>query len=569
MLSFERPIAGVLTPLFALRSETDCGCGNLRSLRDFIEWAAARGFRCVQLLPVNETGGDHSPYNAISSVAIEPTTIDMVAVPELPSADFAALGKKHLIEDLRQGSVQWPQVKALQGALLRAAFEHFTETHLRANDGRAEEFKAFVQEQSAWLEGYALFRVLMGRHGDERWELWPQEVRNRPAAVEWLASQKQPVKDEIATEMAFFQYVQWLAFSQWRAVKAFASAHGVALMGDIPFGVNYHSADVWAEPALFDLRWSGGAPPEPAFTDDEFVCKWGQNWGVPLYRWPRHRETGFAWWRQRVRMIAESFHVFRIDHVLGFFRIYGFPWRPERNAEFAPLGIEEARVITGGELPRFHEQPDNTPEHKAANRAQGEEFLRVLQSEVGPGALVGEDLGTVPDYVRPSLLSLEVPGFKVPQWEEEPDKRLTPANEYPRCSVATYATHDHDPLRTMWDKWMGLIRAAIQEPERLAAARDHAWWEVRRLGGWAGFEVPRILDFEEVHMPLIAGLLRCNSWLAVLMITDLLGTTQRFNVPGTVGAGNWSARLPQGWDQSHSKAIEAVAGLIRECGRAV
>ncbi len=568
MLSFERPIAGVLTPLFALRSEGDCGCGNVQSLRAFIEWSAANGFRCVQLLPVNETGGDHSPYNAISSVSIEPTTIDMAAVPDLQPAEFATIAEAHRVESLREGPVLWAEVKTLQRALLRRAFANFTERHLESNDARAKEFNAFVKDEAAWLEGYAFFRVLADRNGGERWETWPAGIRTISAATAWLAAQRKGDKNEFAQEVRFFQYVQWLAFTQWRAVKAFASERGVVLMGDIPFGVNYHSADVWSQPNLFDLRWSGGAPPEPAFTDDEFVCKWGQNWGVPLYQWPRHRESGFAWWRQRVRMIAESFHVFRIDHVLGFFRIYGFPWRPERNPEFAPLGIDEAKAITGGELPRFHERPDDTPEHKDANRIQGEEFLRVLQSEVGPGALVGEDLGTVPDYVRPSLLSLDVPGFKVPQWEEEPDKqKLTPGAEYPRCSVTTFATHDHDPLRTMWDKWMAIIRAAIEEPERLAGARDHAWWEVRRMATWAAFDVPRILDFEEVHLSLLAGLMRSNSWLAILMITDLLGTTQRFNVPGTVGAGNWSARLPAGWETTHARQIASVAELVRSSGR--
>ncbi|MEQ1852882.1 MAG: 4-alpha-glucanotransferase, partial [Chthoniobacteraceae bacterium] len=259
--------------------------------------------------------------------------------------------------------------------------------------------------------------------------------------------------------------------------------------------------------------------------------------------------------------------IFRIDHVLGFYRIYAFPWRPERNAEFLPLTEEEARSRAGGELPRFHERADDSPEHCAANRAQGEEFLRVLQEEVGPDALVGEDLGTVPEYVRPSLLALGVPGFKVPLWEAELDLRLTPGDQYPRCSVATYATHDHDPLCAMWEKWMAIIRAALEEPERLAAQRDFAWREVRRFSAWAGFYVPCIQAFEEVHELLLAGLFRCNSSLAIVMITDLLGTTERFNVPGSVGDENWSARLPAAWDATFSEKIWRIARLIRDAGR--
>jgi 4-alpha-glucanotransferase len=567
LLAHEKPIAGVLAPLFALRAEGDIGCGNLLALRRFITWARDHGFRCVQLLPVNETGGDHSPYNAISSVALEPTTIDMAAVPDLQPAEFSAIAEAHHVHALRGEAVHWREVKALQRALLERAFANFSDRHWEANDARARAFLEFVRAEAGWLEGYSLFRVLMGRHGSEHWERWPGEVRSLAAAQKWLHEQRTGARKEMEQQARFFQYAQWLAFGQWREVKQFAAEHTVALMGDVPFGVNYHSADVWAQPELFDLRWSGGAPPEPAFSDDEFVVKWGQNWGVPLYHWPEHRATGFAWWRQRVRKIQEGFHLFRIDHVLGFYRIYGFPWRPERNTEFTGLSAHEASSRTGGELPRFHDRPDRDTEQKAANRAQGEEFLRVLQSEVGSHALVGEDLGTVPDYVRPSLLSLGVPGFKVPQWEQEPDKRLTPGSEYTRCSVATYATHDHDPLRVMWEKWMGIIHAAIAEPERLAGERDHAWWEVRRLAAWAGFEVPHMMEFEQAHEALVAGLLRSNSWLVVLMITDVLGTSQRFNVPGTVDAGNWSARLPENWEMTYAQPIGRIAGLIRASGR--
>lgn len=567
LLSYEERIAGVLTPLFALSSEADIGCGNLHSLAAFIEWAAAHGFRCVQLLPVNETGGDHSPYNAISSVALEPTTIDLAAVPDLSPAEFAKISEAHHVASLRGGHVKWKEVKTLQHALLRRACENFVRKHLETNDARGWDFSDFVRAEADWLEGYALFRVLMDKHGDEQWSKWPENVRTLAAAQKWLARQKAPARKVIADEARYYQYVQWLAFTQWRAVKKLASARGVALMGDVPFGVNYHSADVWSQPELFDLRWSGGAPPEPAFANDDFVRKWGQNWGVPLYHWPRHRETGFAWWRQRVRKIHEGFHLFRIDHVLGFYRIYGFPWRPELNVEFALLTEDQAKLRTGGELPRFHEFPDDTPEHKAANRAQGEEFLRVLQSEIGQHTLVGEDLGTVPSYVRPSLLSLDIPGFKVPQWEVESEWRLTPGADYPRCSVATYATHDHDPLRVMWDQWMAIIRAALDDPQRLGPVRDLAWKEVRRNAGWAGFDVPQILEFDEIHERFVAGLLRCNSWLAILMITDLLGTTQRFNVPGTVDTGNWSARLPATWPTDYAAKIDRIARLVREMGR--
>jgi 4-alpha-glucanotransferase len=574
VLSEDRRIAGVLTPLFALRSARDLGCGDLGSLREFIGWAAEAGFHCVQLLPVNETGADHSPYNAISSVALEPTTLDLTAVPDLASAELAAVAEQYGAESLRDGPVRWQEVKALKHVALRRAFTAFNEQPSGANDPRAREFARFIEAEASWLESYALFRVFVERQGSEQWDQWPQSLGSFESARAWLAAQPAAFRVEFEQDVLYYKYVQWLAFTQWREVKAFADQQGVVLMGDIPFGVSYYSADVWAAPELFDHQWSGGAPPEPAFWGDDFVRRWGQNWGVPLYRWAAHRAQGFAWWRQRARQVAEGFHLFRIDHVLGFYRIYGFPWRPQRNAEFIPLTDEEAMERTGGELPHYLEHADDSPEHKAANRAQGEELLRMLQEEVGPHALVGEDLGTVPDYVRPSLLSLGIPGFKVPQWEtdpaREPERHLIAGRDYPRCSIATYATHDHDPLRMMWMRWMNAIEAALHDPHThaLVDARDQAWRDARQLASWAGFEIPRILPFEDVHESFLRALFQSNSWLAVVMITDLLGTEQRFNVPGSVADSNWSARLPAGWMARYSPQITRAQELIRETARA-
>ncbi len=555
----EKLLAGLLAPLFALRGENDLGIGDIGALREFVDWSADLGFGVVQLLPINETGNDNSPYNAISSVALDPTTIEIARLHDLTPEDFTEITQGLDLEKLREGPVAYPLVKGLKQALLRRAFENFSRGSWKRNDSRARKFRAFQQANEAWLSPYALFRVLMEDNGgSERWDTWPDDRQTAPAARLWL--EKQPAKERrrVELEMRFFTYVQWVAWTQWEALKHHAESRGVALMGDVPFGVSYYSADVFGEPDLFDHRWSGGAPPEPLFKDDAFTCKWGQNWGVPLYRWPKMREENFAWWRRRVRMVRDVFHLFRIDHVLGFYRIYSFPWRPQRNAEFLPLTEAEAMEKTGGDLPHFHEHDDETPAGKKANRLQGEEFLRVLLEETGDYRLVGEDLGTVPDYVRPSLHSLKIPGFRIPFWEGQPDKSLLAGAEYDRLSVATFATHDHEPLRATWEHWMAVIEEALHRPQELAAERDHTWWEVRRFAGWAGFEVPRITPFEEVHDQFLAALFRSNSWLAICMITDLFGTTQRFNIPGAVSESNWSQRLgsangktmpfwPSGW----------------------
>src|SRR5712671_681773 len=177
-------------------------------------------------------------------------------------------------------------------------------------------------------------------------------------------------------------------FRKDEAVKSYGETKGVFLMGDIPFGVGRFSADVWANRSLFDLDWSGGAPPEKVFKVDPFTEKWGQNWGIPNYRWDELRRRNFEWWRTRVRNIQKVFHLYRIDHVLGFLRIYSFPWTPDRNAEFLPLSEAEAATRTGGRLPGFKQFPDDKPERKAINQAQGEEILRVVLEASGETTVV-------------------------------------------------------------------------------------------------------------------------------------------------------------------------------------
>ena len=547
LLTPDHLLAGILAPLFALRRDDDLGIGDVGSLREFVDWTAEQGFRLVQLLPINETGNDHSPYNAISSVALDPTTIEVtpLAIPELTEEDFAEITSSVDLRVLRAGSVIYSFVKPLKLRLLDRAFAHFMATSWRRNDTRSREFRAFCRAERAWLKDYALFRVLMDENGGtERWDTWPAEQQTADAAGHWLAGQRPAVRRAFELRMRAAKYRQWIAWEQWRDVKAYAEARGVALMGDIPFGVSYYSADTWGVPEIFDLKWSGGCPPERILEVDEFTHKWGQNWGVPLYRWDVLRARGYDWWRQRVRKIREVFHLFRIDHVLGVFRIYGFPWRPDRNAEFLPLTEDAARKLTGGELPHFCPNADDTPGHQRANASQGEEILRVLLEECGDYRLIGEDLGEVPPYVRPCLQRLRIAGFKIPQWENESGGAMIGGANYERLSLVTYATHDHDPLRAMWDGWVAAITAAETGGPATHAARDRALHEVRRFAAYAGLEISRVAPWSaDVHLRLLAATLRSNSWLCVFMITDLFGTAERFNIPGAVSNGNWSHRL--------------------------
>src|SRR5215471_3100514 len=450
-LSLEKKIAGVLVPLFALRREDDLGIGDLCALREFIDWIAEVGFTLVQLLPITETGADNSPYNAISSMAIEPTTLYLApdSPEDLTRKDFDAALSEINLTTLRRGSVKYRQVKELKQRILEKAFVNFA---AHAGEKRQSEFDRFCEEESFWLRDYALFRVLIEQNnGSAAWDEWPPQHQTIESAGNWLRNLPPEKLPAVTRRLDFFCYVQWIAHQQWRNVKTHAEQRGVALMGDIPFGVSYYSADVFSRRDEFILDWSGGAPPEPTFRDDAFTQKWGQNWGIPLYRWSTMRANNLQWWHERVRAIRRIFHLFRVDHVQGFYRIYAFPWRPQRNNEFLPLDQHQMLELTGGRAPHFVPRNDDAFENREANKRDGEEYLRVVLQEAGAARVVGEDLGVVPDYVRPNLRSLGIAGFKIPQWEIR-DGMIIPGNIYDRLSVATYATHDHEPIRALWEQ---------------------------------------------------------------------------------------------------------------------
>ena len=563
-LSPEKKVAGVLVPLFALRREDDLGIGDLGALRDFIDWIAEIGFTLVQLLPINETSADNSPYNAISSMAIEPTTLHLgPGSPEdLTRNDFAEALSDTDVAGLRRGRVKYRQVKELKQRILEKAFANFS---ARADEKRQSEFERFCEDESSWLRDYALFRVLIEQNkGSAAWDQWPQQHQTTETARNWLRDLPLEKQTPLTRRLDFFCYVQWIAHQQWRDIKAHAEQRGVALIGDIPFGISYYSADVFSRPNEFVLDWSGGAPPEPTFKDDAFTQKWGQNWGIPLYRWDGMRANNFQWWRERVRGTRRIFHLFRIDHVQGFYRVYAFPWRPARNREFLPLDQHQMLERTGGRAPHFIPRDDDTPENREANKCEGEEYLRVVLEGAGAARVVGEDLGVVPEYVRPNLRCLSIGGFKIPQWEIR-DGMVIPSERYERLSVATYATHDHEPIRAFWEE-------AHELPSSETGQQARATLEKIALFAGLNSKIDQ-LDYEKDFYPAVMdALFRCNSWIAVVMITDLLARKYRFNVPGTKANLNWTRRIQRSIAKLRSsrkeqKRMQLIHELLKRTGR--
>lgn len=570
-----RRLAGVLVPVFSIRGENDLGIGDVASLREFVNFASKVGFGFVQLLPINETGPDNSPYNAISSVAIEPMTLDCtpIGLEDLSAEDSVVVLADYELEVLNAGNVQYESVRKLKRALLEKAYEGFLANVNGRDDIRAREFESFCVREAEWLNDYCVFRLLMDREGGSHvWQDWPEEFRCKESATELLAKKTTPSDSFIwDKKLRYYAYVQWIAYSQWNQLADHAASRDISLMGDIPIGVSLYSVDVWANLEIFDLDWFGGAPPEKLFKDDEFVQKWGQNWGIPLYRWDVLKGRHYDWWRQRVSKATEIFGMFRVDHALGFYRIYAFPWNPVRNEEFLPLTEVEAGDLCGGSLPGFKPRPDDSEEDKVANRKNGEVYLSMIKQAAGVAEVIAEDLGTVPDYVRPSLEKLGIAGMKVPQWEHT-NGEVTSGLQYPGCSFATYATHDHLPIPAQWrEMYQQLCGSEVESAD---------WWIAKNflqsLCNFAGIELEdgyKIPEFgPEVWHRLIRELCFSNSDRVAFMISDLLEDDNRINVPGIMDGLNWTYRVPVSSKQlrigpDFHELRRSIKNVLNETGR--
>ena len=326
--------AGIVAPLFSLRSEHDWGIGDFATLREAIDLVAEAEMHALQLLPINDTTftrdkGDSYPYNAISVDALHPIYIDPAELGALsdPAQQQAFEAEAAELRALPQ--VDYPRVLALKERYLRRVF---------AEQGQADLssplFQSFFTESEHWLRPYALYCVLRDRHpglAPEQWTGWEQYDAQRAKTFAEEA--------EVREEIHYYYWLQFVLDRQLRAVRRYAEEKRVFLKGDLPIGVAPHGVDVWIDPSLFHTDQSAGAPP------DDFAAD-GQNWGFPTYDWERMQTDDFLWWRKRFARQAHYFHAFRIDHILGFFRI----WEVPRSEHSGLLGhFHPAHPYTLGE----------------------------------------------------------------------------------------------------------------------------------------------------------------------------------------------------------------------------
>jgi len=469
------PHHGICVPLFSLQAQKGCGIGEFLDLIPLIQWCKKVGFDCLQLLPLNDQGMDQSPYNPLSSCALDPIYLSL---RELPGAKGF---------DLFESKLERRELKKLKLSWLRRYFEE--------NFEKTKEHDQFL-EKHAWLTSYAKFMTLKERYEYRHWKEWPS------------------TSDVTEKQIQFHSFVQFLCFSQMEKVHDFATKNAFLLIGDLPILLSPDSVDVWTHPNLFRLDLIAGAPP------DRYNAH-GQKWGFPLFNWDEMRKSEFSWWKQRLKTIESLYHIYRLDHVVGFFRIWAIP--PEKPSE------------EGFFIPK---DPPFWPRH-------GEEILQTF-IESSPLLPIGEDLGTIPSFVRPILKNLGICGMKILRWEGD-----TPYQAYEPLSITSVSTPDMEPLFLWWEKY----------PEEASLfAKKKNWTYQPHLT--PDQQISILKDAHHTSSLFHVNLLQEYLFPFKELISSNL-EEERINVPGTLSLANWTYRFRPTLEEiiehrSLSKMIEEI-----------
>ena len=324
---YNRKLAGTQVPVFSLRTRKSAGIGDFGDLKTMIDFVASTGQKVLQLLPINDTTITHTwtdsyPYSCISVFAIHPQYADLHALPELKNAKARAEAEKTRAELNALDKIDYEKVNDFKINYLRQIFNQEGGKMMKT-----AEYKAFFQDTELWLVPYAQYSYLRDKNGTADFNQWPDHQVWDEAERKALADPKTAAYKNVA----FFYFVQFVLDRQMQEAHEHAKTKGVILKGDIPIGVNRNGCDVWTEPKYFNLNGQAGAPP------DDFSAN-GQNWGFPTYNWFEMLKDGCQWWNRRFQNMARYFDAYRIDHVLGFFRIWEIPVHSVHGllGQFAP-----------------------------------------------------------------------------------------------------------------------------------------------------------------------------------------------------------------------------------------
>ncbi len=472
---------GLAIPLSALRSRKSCGIGEFYDLIPLIDWCRQISFDCIQLLPLTDMGRDTSPYNSMSSCALDPIYLSLRTLPDANQAELAA--SFHELTHLPRVAIQEVKQKKLNWL-----YTYFL--HTFSSIEKTEDYQRFIEGQ-AWLLPYALFKACKTQYGERCWQDWPESARQYDPSL--IHTSQQTVN--------FYVYLQYLCYKQLKTVRDYATSQSVFLKGDLPILLSPDSVDVWENRSLFDLTLVAGAPPD-------YYNKLGQKWGFPLPNWEAMREEQFSWWKQRLKMAAQGFHLYRIDHVVGFFRIWGIPQNlPAKEGHFIP------------------KNPRLWPAH-------GEHILEKIL-EASPLLPIAEDLGVIPKEVPLILKKLGICGTKVLRWQRdwEDGERYIPYHLYEPFSMTTVSTHDCDTLRGWWQFY----------PEEAKAFCLFKGWNYQR-----NLPPERILEIlhDAHHTPSYFHINLLQEYLA--LFPNLVHSNpqeERINIPGEILPTNWTYRF--------------------------
>jgi len=475
-----------LLPLFSLRAKTDFGIGDFGSVDGLFAWLEQSGQRLWMMLPLLPTAwGDPSPYSTCCAFGLNPLFIDLNPLIHRYALALHEEEKRTLEEARHSPTVRYDLVVPLKAAILSRAFGAFQENVDPA-------FETFCTEKRAWLDEYALFAALSEEQQRRPWWEWKDGLSERnPEALH-------QAKIRLARAVKFQQWAQWVADVQWRQVRKAAATRGVLVCGDEPFIIGQNSSDCWSHPALLRRDARLGVPP------DDFAAD-GQDWGLPWFDFAAMEAEGYQWLKFRAEQAAGYYDLRRVDHAVGYFRQY---LRDEKT-------------------PRGRFLPDAEPQQASL----GERNFKLLSSAAPPppgqpSAIIAEDLGVIPAFVRGVLDALQLPGYKVMRWARD-DGRYHDPRQYPALSLVTTGTHDSETLREWW---------VVSQPwEREAVCRTFP--ELN------GFQPPPSEFTPRLHEALLRAALNSNSGLCVLPWQDVFGESERVNLPGTVSDANWTYRM--------------------------
>lgn len=491
--------SGVLLPISSLPGPYGIGCFSKEAYR-FVDFLVEAKQTYWQILPIGPTSYGDSPYQSFSTYAGNPYFIDLeelihqgfLTEEECRAVDFG--------EDA--ASIDYEKIYLGRFGLLRKAFE-------RSGVEAWEDYREFCSRHAFWLEDYALYMAIKAKFGGQSYRLWPEDIRTRKEEA------LETYRRELEREVALYRYIQYEFYRQWNRLKAYANERGIFLIGDIPIYVAPDSADVWANPELFQITDGeftavAGCPPD-GFSPE------GQLWGNPLYDWEYHQRSGYRWWIQRLAHCKILYDVIRIDHFRGFDQYYSIP--------------AENKTAVGG---TWKDGP-------------GFALFQKVRQELGDMQIIAEDLGFITDSVRQLVRDTNFPNMKVLQFAFDSRDSSGPSeylpHNYPTNCVVYTGTHDNETLYGWLNGISQESRALVQE--------------------YLGLEEA---DPKTVCKGLIRAAQRSVASYCIIPLQDyfILGNEARINVPSTTGE-NWKWRFQS--EQLTKELAEEIATMICLYGR--